>query len=40
MAGNHPANTKQVQTSLGTKPIPGTSLSAEGTQTVTTIPAG
>jgi hypothetical protein len=40
MAGKHPANTNEVQTSLGTGPIPGTSLSAEGTQTVTTIPAG
>lgn len=40
MAGKHPANTSEVQTSLGTEPIPGTSLSAEGTQTVTTIPTG
>jgi hypothetical protein len=39
-AGNRPANPNQVQTSLGTQPIAGTSLSAQGTQTVTTIPAG
>lgn len=38
--GNRPANPNQVQTSLGTQPIAGTSLSAQGTQTVTTIPAG
>lgn len=35
-----PANPNRVQTSLGTQPIPGTSLNAEGTQTVVTIPAG
>ncbi len=35
-----PANPNQVETSLGTEAIPGTSLSAQGTQTVTTIPAG
>ena len=35
-----PANPNQVETSLGTETIPGTSLSAQGTQTVTTIPAG
>lgn len=40
MAGKHPANTNEVQTWLGTEPIPSTSLTAEGTQTVTTIPAG
>ena len=39
-ARNHPATPNQVQTSLGTEAIPGTSLSAEGTRTVTTIPAG
>ena len=38
--GNRPANPNQVETSLGTQPIAGTSLSAQGTQTVTTIPAG
>jgi hypothetical protein len=36
----HPTNPNEVQTSLGTMAIPGTSLSAQGTQTVTTIPAG
>jgi len=35
-----PANPNQVETSLGTEAIPGTSLSAQGTQSVTTIPAG
>ena len=35
-----PAIPNQAQTSLGTEAIPGTSLSAQGTQTVTTIPAG
>jgi hypothetical protein len=39
-ARKHPTNPNEVQTSLGTTSIPGTSLSAEGTQTVTTIPAG
>jgi hypothetical protein len=39
-SGTRPANPNQVETSLGTMAIPGTSLSAEGTQTVTTIPAG
>ena len=39
-ARNHPANPNQVQTSLGTEAIAGTSFSAQGTQTVTTIPAG
>jgi len=39
--GHHPRNsTDQVETSLGTQPITGTSLNAEGTQTVRTIPAG
>jgi hypothetical protein len=38
--GTRPANPNQVQTSLGTQPIAGTSLNAQGTQTVTTIPAG
>jgi hypothetical protein len=33
-------NPNRVQASLGMQPIAGTSLSAEGTQTVTTIPAG
>jgi hypothetical protein len=38
---HHPSNgANQVQTPLGTEPIVGTSLSAQGTQTVTTIPAG
>jgi hypothetical protein len=35
-----PANPNQVETSLGTEAVPGTSLSAQGTQSVTTIPAG
>jgi hypothetical protein len=35
-----PANPNEVKTSLGSMAIPGTSLSAENTQTVTTIPAG
>ena len=36
-----PPNAGQVQTTnLGTQPIPGTGLSAQGTQTVRTIPAG
>lgn len=35
-----PANPNRVETSLGTQPIPGTSLSAQGTQIVTTIPTG
>jgi hypothetical protein len=35
-----PANPNQVESSLGTMTIPGTSLSAQGTQTVTTIAAG
>jgi hypothetical protein len=35
-----PANPNEVKTSLGTMAIPGTSFSAENTQTVTTIPAG
>src|SRR5271170_4185206 len=35
-----PASPNQAQTSLGTEVIPGTSLSSQGTQTVTTIPAG
>jgi hypothetical protein len=39
-ADAHPANPNQLQTSLGTQPIPGASFVAEGTQTVTTIPAG
>jgi hypothetical protein len=39
-SGARPANPNSVQTSLGTEPIPGTSLMAQGTQTVTTIPAG
>jgi hypothetical protein len=39
-SGSRPANPNQVETSLGTEPIPGTSLTAQGTQTVTTIPAG
>lgn len=39
-SGSRPANTNQVETSLGTEPIPGTSFNAQGTQTVTTIPAG
>jgi hypothetical protein len=38
--GTRPDNPNQVQTSLGTEAIPGTSLTAQGTQTVTTIPAG
>jgi hypothetical protein len=38
--GTPPTNPDSVQTSLGTEPIPGTSLTAEGTKTVTTIPAG
>jgi hypothetical protein len=38
--GTRPANPNQVQTSLGTEAISDTSLSAQGTQTVTTIPAG
>ena len=36
----HPNNPNAVVTSLGTQAIAGTSLSAQGTQTVTTIPAG
>ncbi len=39
-AGSRPTNPNQVQTSLGMELIPGTSLSADGTQVVTTIPAG
>ena len=39
-ASARPANPNQVETSLGTMAIPGTALSAQGTQTVTTIPAG
>ena len=39
-AGARPANPSQVETALGTQAIAGTSLSAQGTQTVTTIPAG
>lgn len=39
-ARNHPVNPNQVQTSLGTEAIAGTSFSAQGAQTVTTIPAG
>jgi hypothetical protein len=39
-AGDRPVNPNQVETSLGTQPIAGTSLSAQGTQAVTTIPAG
>jgi hypothetical protein len=35
-----PATPNQVQTSLGTEAISGTSFSAQGTQTVTTLPAG
>jgi hypothetical protein len=35
-----PANPNEVKMSLGTMAIPGTSLSAENTQTVNTIPAG
>jgi hypothetical protein len=35
-----PANPNEVQTSLGTQAITGTSLAAQGTQTVNTIPAG
>jgi len=35
-----PANPNAVETSLGTQSIQGTSLSAQGTQTVVTIPAG
>jgi hypothetical protein len=38
--GTRPVNPNEVETSLGTETIPGTSLSAQGTQTVTTIPAG
>jgi hypothetical protein len=38
--GSRPVNPNEVKTSLGTMAIPGTSFSAEGTQTVTTIPAG
>lgn len=38
--GTRPTNPDSVQTSLGTENIPGTSLMAQGTQTVTTIPAG
>ena len=37
---NRPTNPNSVQTSLGTETIPGTSLIADGTQTVVTIPAG
>jgi hypothetical protein len=39
-SGTRPANPNSVQTSLGTELISGTSLMAQGTQTVTTIPAG
>ncbi len=39
-ARQHLTNPNEVETSLGTMAIPGTSLSAQGTQTVTTIPAG
>jgi hypothetical protein len=39
-ATTRPAIPNQVETSLGTEAIPGTSLSAQGTKTVTTIPAG
>jgi hypothetical protein len=41
-SGNHTTrnSTAAQTTSLGTQPIPGTSLIAEGTQTVVTIPAG
>ncbi len=35
-----PANPNAVETALGTKAIPGSSLSAQGTQIVNTIPAG
>jgi hypothetical protein len=35
-----PANPNEVHASVGTETIPGTSLSAQGTQTVTTVPAG
>jgi hypothetical protein len=38
--GQRPANPNVVETSLGTQSIQGTSLSAQGTQTVVTIPAG
>jgi hypothetical protein len=39
-AHTRPANPDVVRTSLGTQAVPGTSLSAQGTQTVDTIPAG
>jgi hypothetical protein len=39
-AHTRPANPNEVHTALGTQQISGTSLSAQGTQTVTTIPAG
>lgn len=38
--GSRPTNPNEVQTSLGTETIAGTSLIANGTQTVLTIPAG
>jgi hypothetical protein len=41
LPGHHPPNdANQVQTLLGAQPITGTPFTAEGTQTVTTIPAG
>jgi hypothetical protein len=39
-ARTRPANPNVVETSLGTQVVAGTSLSAQGTQTVRTIPAG
>lgn len=39
-ARTRPANPNQVETSLGAQAIAGTSLSAQGSQTVRTIPAG
>jgi hypothetical protein len=39
-ARTRPANPNEVQTSLGAQVIAGTSLSAQGTQSVRTIPAG
>jgi hypothetical protein len=39
-AHTRPANPSEVETSLGTQALSGTSFSAQGTQTVRTIPAG
>ncbi len=39
-ARTRPANPNEVETALGTQLVAGTSLSAQGTQTVRTIPAG